>query len=73
MKADDVTKTLKLASIRMRRPNVVVKPRLISDNGSSYITGDLAECLENQGMDHVPGRTIPPANPGEIERWHQYT
>ena len=40
MTADDVTATLKLAleASGCNRPNVVHKPRLLSDNGSSYIS-----------------------------------
>ena len=73
MKADDVTKTLKLAleASGCDGANVVHKPRLLSDNGSSYISGDLAEWLENQGMDHVRGAPYHPQTQGKIERWHQ--
>ena len=41
MTADDVTATLKLAleASGCNRANVVHKPRLLSDNGSSYISG----------------------------------
>ena len=53
MTADDVTATLKLAleASGCNRANVVHKPRLLSDNGSSYISGDLAEWLEDHGME----------------------
>ena len=73
MKADDVTKTLKLAleASGCDGANVVHKPRLLSDNGSSYISGDLADWLENQGMDHVRGAPYHPQTQGKIERWHQ--
>ena len=73
MTADDVTATLKLAleASGCNRPNVVHKPRLLSDNGSSYISGDLAEWLEDHGYGSRSGRTVSPANPGKIERWHQ--
>ena len=50
---------------------VVHKPRLLSDNGSSYIAGDLAAWLEDQGMDHVRGAPNHPQSQGKIERWHQ--
>ena len=53
------------------RANVVHKPRLLSDNGSSYISGDLAEWLEDHGMDHVRGAPYHPQTQGKIERWHQ--
>ncbi len=73
MKADDVTATLKLAleASGCNRANVVHKPRLLSDNGSSYISGDLAEWLNGQGMDHVRGAPYHPQTQGKIERWHQ--
>ena len=53
------------------RANVVHKPSLLSDNGSSYISGDLAEWLEDHGMDHVRGAPYHPQTQGKIERWHQ--
>jgi len=36
------------------------KPRLLSDNGSSYVSGDLAMWLEDQQMDHVRGAPYHP-------------
>ena len=73
MKADDVTATLELAleASGCNRANVVHKPRLLSDNGSSYISGDLAEWLEDHGMKHVRGAPYNPQTQGKIERWHQ--
>jgi transposase InsO family protein len=73
MKADDVTATLTLAleASGCNRANVVHKPRLLSDNGSSYVSGDLAEWLEDQGMGHVRGAPHHPQTQGKIERWHQ--
>jgi len=50
---------------------VIAKPRLLSDNGSSYIAGDLADYLEDKGMDHVRGAPYHPQTQGKIERWHQ--
>ena len=73
MTVDDVTATLKLAleASGCDRANVVHKPRLLSDNGSSYISGDLVEWLEDQGMGHVRGAPSHPRTQGKIERWHQ--
>ena len=73
MTADDVTATLKLAleAAGCNRANVVHKPRLLSDNGSSYISGALAEWLEDHGMDHLRGAPYHPQTQGKIERWHQ--
>ena len=73
MTADDVTATLKLAleASGCNRANVVHEPRLLGDNGSSHISGDLAEWLEDHGMDHVRGAPYHPQTQGKIERWHQ--
>ena len=73
MRAEDVTDTLMLAlqASGCDRAEVVRKPRLLSDNGSSYIAGDLAVWLKRQGMDHVRGAPNHPQTQGKIERWHQ--
>jgi transposase InsO family protein len=73
MRADDVTETLNLAlqASGCDRAEVVHKPRLLSDNGSSYIAGDLADWLIDQGMAHVRGAPNHPQTQGKIERWHQ--
>ncbi len=47
------------------------KPRLLSDNGPSYIAGELAEYIEAQHMSHVRGAPFHPQTQGKIERWHQ--
>jgi transposase InsO family protein len=49
---------------------VVHKPRLLSDNGSSYISSDLAEWLQDRGIVHVRGAPCHPQTQGKIERWH---
>ncbi len=73
MKAEDVTDTLKLAlqASGCDKAHVIHKPKLLSDNGSSYISGDLAEWLEGQKIDHVRGAPYHPQTQGKIERWHQ--
>ena len=73
MRAEDVTDTLELAlkASGCDRAKVVHKPRLLSDNGSSYISGDLACWLKEHGMDHVRGAPYHPQTQGKIERWHQ--
>jgi len=43
----------------------------LSDNGSSYIAGDFAEWLDDQGIGHVRGAPNHPQTQGKIERWHQ--
>lgn len=73
MKADDVTDTLDLAlqASGCDQATVLHKPRLLSDNGSSYISGELADWLEDRQMDHVRGAPYHPQTQGKIERWHQ--
>ena len=73
MKAVDVTDTLELAldASGCNCATVVHKPRLLSDNGSSYVAADLADYLEDKGMDHVRGAPHHPQTQGKIERWHQ--
>jgi putative transposase len=45
---------------------VVAKPRLLSDNGSSYSAGDLADYIEEKGMKHVRGAPYCPQTQGKI-------
>ena len=73
MKTGDVTDTLDLAlqALGCGQATVLHKPRLLSDNGSSYISGELADWLEDQKMDHVRGAPYHPQTQGKIERWHQ--
>ena len=73
MTAEDVTTTLELAlkASGLDRATVVHRPRLLSDNGSSYISADLAKWLDGHDMDHVRGAPYHPMTQGKIERWHQ--
>jgi putative transposase len=73
MKATDVTDTLNMAfeASGCGSVKVIHKPRLLSDNGSSYISGELATWLSDKGMDHTRGAPMHPQTQGKIERWHQ--
>jgi putative transposase len=73
MCAEDVTATLDLAlsAAGLDHVTVVHRPRLLSDNGSSYVAGDLASWLEDKGIEHVRGAPYHPQTQGKIERWHQ--
>ncbi len=73
MKTSDVTDTLELAlqASGCNQGNVQHKPRLLSDNGASYVSGELADWLRAEGMDHVRGAPYHPQTQGKIERWHQ--
>jgi transposase InsO family protein len=71
MRAEDVTDTLDLAlaASGCDQAHVHHRPRLLSDNGPSYIAGELADYIEAQHMSHVRGAPFHPQ--GKIERWHQ--
>jgi transposase InsO family protein len=73
MRAEDVTDTLNMAlqASGCDQVHVVHKPRLLSDNGSSYVSGDLADWLQDKGMKHSRGAPYHPQTQGKIERWHQ--
>ena len=73
MKTEDVTDTLELAltASGCNQAHVRHKPRLLSDNGSSYVSGEFAEWLEKQRMSHIRGAPYHPQTQGKIERWHQ--
>jgi len=73
MRASDVTETIELALAASGCDQSVVqhKPRLLSDNGSCYISGELAEWMQKQEMEHIRGAPFHPQTQGKIERWHQ--
>ena len=73
MSAGDVTDTLDdalnfagLDEVRVRH-----KPRLLSDNGPCYVSGELSDYLKERGMRHTRGRPYHPQTQGKIERWHR--
>jgi len=73
MGASDVSDTLDDALVFTGLDQVKVrhKPRLLSDNGPCYISGDLSDYLEDKGMEHTRGRPYHPQTQGKIERWHR--
>jgi transposase InsO family protein len=72
MSAADVTATLNIAlqASGLDQAKVNRRPRLLSDNGPSYVANDLAEWLENKGIRHTRGKPYHPMTQGKIERWH---
>ena len=73
MSARDVSDTLDdaLDFTGLDRVKVNHKPRLLSDNGPCYISGELSDYLEENGMTHTRGRPYHPQTQGKIERWHR--
>ena len=72
MSAADVTDTLHLAlqAADLDQVDRVHRPRLLSDNGPSYVAADLSDWLKGQGMKHTRGKPYHPMTQGKIERWH---
>ena len=73
MTARDVSDTLSLAleASALGTANIRYRPRLLSDNGPSYVSAELRNWLDDQGMDHTRGAPYYPMTQGKIERWHR--
>jgi putative transposase len=69
----DVQDTLDLALAATGVTQVALKhrPRLLSDNGSAYVSADLAEYLHTHGLRHTRGKPYHPMTQGKIERYHR--
>ena len=73
MAAKDVSDTLELALQASGLDTIDVKqrPRLLSDNGPSYVSAELKGWLDQRAMTHTRGRPYHPMTQGKIERWHR--
>jgi putative transposase len=73
MTATDVADTLTLAlrSSGLERIRVRHRPRLLSDNGPSYLSAQLGAWLQEHGMRHTRGKPYHPMTQGKIERYHR--
>jgi len=79
MVVTDVQETLNLAleASGVNEVHVIHRLRLLSDNGPCYISGELAEWLNDKGMAHTRGAPYHPQTQGSDwkgsnhERWHQ--
>jgi putative transposase len=73
MTAADVTETLRLAlnAAGLDHAAVRQRPRLLSDNGPSYLSGQLSAWLDEHGMSHTRGQPYHPMTQGKIERYHR--
>ena len=70
MKATDAERSVEKA-LEKSVVNADHMPRLLSDNGSCYISKDLKEYLDTIGIDHVRGAPNHPQTQGKIERYHR--
>ncbi len=73
MSTDDVKVTVDRAVeiTGVRDINIMQRPRLLSDNGSCYVSGEFRKYLKTQGIKHVRGAPYHPMTQGKIERYHR--
>ena len=73
MAAADVTGTLEdaLKATRLSEARVRHRPRLLSDNGPCYISGELKSWLKDRDIEHTRGAPYHPQTQGKIERYHR--
>jgi len=73
MAASDVKETVEeaIAVSGVGDARVVVRPRLLSDNGPCYISGELKTYLSDQDIGHVRCKPFHPMTQGKIERYHR--
>jgi transposase InsO family protein len=72
MSTNDVQDTLlmALASTGLDQALVQHRPRLLSDNGSCYVSGELRSFLEHRQIEHTYCAPYHPMTQGKIERYH---
>ena len=70
MNAEDVKKTVGRALEKVSLPKGQI-PRLLSDNGPCYISGELKELIKEREMEYIRGKLNHPQAQGKIERYHR--
>ena len=73
MTAGDVKKTLDMAIewTGVEHVHVVHRPRLLSDNGSAYVSKELRRYLAANEIHHIRTKPYHPMTQGKIERYHR--
>jgi putative transposase len=73
MNANDVQDTLLIALNKTGLDHVLVehRPRLLSDNGSCYVSKELKYFLEHKHIEHTHSAPYHPMTQGKIERYHR--
>lgn len=70
MKAEDAESTVRKALANTDLPKNK-RPKLLSDNGSSYIAHEFKAFLKEENITPVHGRAMHPQTQGKIERYHR--
>ncbi len=70
MKSEDAESTVRKALAHANLPKNK-RPKLLSDNGSSYIAHEFKAFLKDEKIKPVHGRAMHPQTQGKIERYHR--
>lgn len=70
MQATDAERTIRLA-LEQAKLKPEQRPRILTDNGSAYISQYLRNYLKGERIDHVRGAPLHPMTQGKIERYHR--
>ena len=70
MKAEDAESTVRKALAHANLPKNR-RPKLLSDNGSSYIAQEFKSFLNDENIEPVHGRPLHPQTQGKIERYNR--
>lgn len=72
MRWEEAKKTITDALVKTQKyKKLDIKPKLLSDNGSSYIAKDFNDFIAEKKMKLVHGRPLHPQTQGKIERYHR--
>jgi transposase InsO family protein len=73
MSSDDVQELLDQAIAKTGLTEIRIRhrPRLLSDNGPCYVSGQLKNYLREREIKHIRGRPYHPMTQGKIERFHR--
>lgn len=70
MQATDVERTLKVA-LKASSLTTNQRPRMLSDNGSAYVSRYLKEYLQGESIEHIRSALFRYMTQGKIERYHR--
>jgi putative transposase len=73
MAASDAKETIEaaIAVSGVKDAKVITRPRLLSDNGPCYVSGELMSYLSDHGIGHIHSKPYHPMTQGKIERYHR--